>query len=126
MVIRSEAMRPVGRLYAVEIKVDNWRRAVRQGRGYQLWCDTYIVVMDKLGPEPLQGLLAASAGDGAGVVVTGQWKSRPTLRPREDWRRLWGSEHIVAAFGDRSVTLGVPISKKAIEQGRDPRVSSRR
>jgi DNA-binding Lrp family transcriptional regulator len=115
VVIRAEVMRPVGRLYAVEIKVDNWRRAVRQGRGYQLWCDTYVVVMETLSPRPLQGLLAATAEDGAGVMINGRWRSRPVVRRRDEWRRLWGSEHVVAAVGDGSISLGAPVGKEPVK-----------
>lgn len=52
VVVRAAALEPIGRLYAIETKVANWRRAVRQGRNYQLWCDTYVVVMETLGATP--------------------------------------------------------------------------
>jgi hypothetical protein len=99
VVVRPEALRPVGRIYAVETKVADWRRAVRQGRMYQLWCDTYLVVMDTLGSAALEALVVASEEDGAGVVVDGQWRRRARIRPRPEWRRLWGSEHVIAALG---------------------------
>jgi hypothetical protein len=99
VVVRPEALRPVGRIYAVETKVADWRRAVRQGRMYQLWCDTYLVVMDTLGSAALEALVAASGEDGAGVVVDGQWRRRARVRPRPQWQRLWGSEHVIAALG---------------------------
>jgi hypothetical protein len=100
----------VGRLYAVENKVSDWKRAVRQGRSYQLWCDAYIVVMESLRAEPRAGLLAATAEDGAGVVIAGRWLSRPRVRQRASWRRLWGSEHVIAALGHGSESLRPSIS----------------
>lgn len=114
VVVRPTALQPVGRLYAIETKVANWRRAVRQGRSYQLWCDTYIVVMDALSTMSLDGLLAATQEDGAGVVIHGRWRSRAQIRPRPAWRRLWGSEHVIAALGHGSVALGRPVSDKSV------------
>jgi hypothetical protein len=114
VVVRPTALEPVGRLYAVETKVSNWRRAVRQGRSYQLWCDTYIVVMEALSAMPLDGLLAATHEDGAGVVIDGRWRSRARIRRSPVWRRLWGSEHVIAALGHGSVALGGPVSEKSV------------
>lgn len=113
VVLRPAALRPVGRLYAVETKVSNWRRAVRQGRSYQLWCDTYIVVMEALSSMSLDGLLAATHEDGAGVVIDGRWRSRAHIRRQLVWRRLWGSEHVIAALGHGSVALGGPVGEKS-------------
>ena len=76
VVVRAAGLEPIGRLYAIETKVANWRRAVRQGRNYELWCDTYIVVMDALGAGALEGLLAATREDKAGVVISGRWHAR--------------------------------------------------
>jgi hypothetical protein len=109
VVVRPEALQPIGRLYAVETKVSDWRRAVRQGRAYQLWCDAYIVVMESLSSGPLSALVAATAEDGAGVVIGGRWLSRPKVRSRQEWRRLWGSEHVVAALGHGLEPLGSAV-----------------
>lgn len=125
VVVRPAALRPVGRLYAVETKVANWRRAVRQGRSYQLWCDTYIVVMEALSAMSLDGLLAATGEDGAGVVIDGRWRSRAQVRRRPEWRRLWGSEHVVAALGHGSVALGDSVGEESVKQRRDPLISPR-
>jgi hypothetical protein len=95
---RPPGLEPFGRLYAIETKVDKWRRAVQQGRTYQLWCDTYIVVMPSLGSTPAGELRAAAQSDGAGVMVAGRWLIRPTIFPRPASRRLWGFEHVFAAL----------------------------
>jgi hypothetical protein len=114
VVVRATALKPIGRLYAIETKVANWRRAVRQGRNYQLWCDSYVVVMDALGVAPLEGLLAAAREDGAGVVIGGRWRARARVRGRSDWRRFWGSEYVVAALGHGSVPLIGTVSEQAV------------
>ena len=99
---RPSQLRPIGRLYAVETKVNKWRRAVQQGRTYQLWCDAYIVVVGSLGPDPLEALIREARQDGAGVVTAGRWLLRPRVRRRPEHKRLWGSEYVVAAIGGDS------------------------
>jgi hypothetical protein len=98
--IRPRQLRPVGRLYAVEAKVKDWRRALRQARTYSAWCDCYVIVMPSLGSASLLGLLEAVSVDGGGLLVGGKWVKRPTIGRRTAAQRLWGSEHVVAAFHD--------------------------
>lgn len=95
--VRPAALEPVGRLYAVETKVRDWRRAVRQARTYATWCDSYVVVMSSLGEGPLTQLVSAVADDRGGLMVAGRWLHRPRVGPRSAVQRLWGSEHLVAA-----------------------------
>lgn len=113
VMVRPPALRPIGRIYAVETKISDWKRAVRQGRTYQVWCDAYIVVMESLGASSLEGLLGEATEDGAGVVTGDRWRARPKTRRRPTSRRLWGSEHVVAALGHSSVALGSPVSLEA-------------
>lgn len=89
---------PIGRIYAIETKLRNWRRAVQQGRMYRLWCDSYVVVMASLGSAPVEDLLSSAGEDNAGVMVGGRWLARPKIHDRPISQRLWGSEHIVAAL----------------------------
>lgn len=96
--VRPDALTTVGRLYAIETKVKEWRRAIRQARAYSLWCDTYVVVMPSIGPTSLSGVLEAITRDSAGLVVAGSWLARPRLGTRTGAQRLWGSEHVVAAI----------------------------
>jgi hypothetical protein len=96
--VRPEALRPVGRLYAVEAKIRDWRRALRQARTYSVWCDSYVIVMPPLAPGSLTGLIEAVALDGGGLVLDGKWVRRPLLSRRSPAQRLWGSEHAIAAF----------------------------
>ena len=96
--VRPQALQSVGRLYAIETKVKDWRRALRQARTYGLWCDSYILVMASLGSGSLTTVVDAVVRDGAGLVVAGQWVKRPRLGERSPAQRLWGSEHLVAAM----------------------------
>jgi len=96
--VRPEALRSVGRLYAIETKVKDWRRALRQARMYSVWSDSYVIVMPSLGSGSLPGLLAAVAADNGGLMLDGEWVRRPRLFRRSPAQRLWGSEHVIAAF----------------------------
>lgn len=95
--VRAPELRPVARLYAVEAKVKEWRRALRQARTYSLWCDSYVIVMGSMGAGGLAEATEAVKADGGGLMVGGQWFERPRLGPRTPAQRLWGSEHLVAA-----------------------------
>lgn len=99
--VRPPDLEPVGRLYAIEAKVRDWRRALRQVRTYSIWCDGYVIVMPELSESSTAGLLTAIVADGAGLVLGGRWIQRPRLAQRSRAQRLWGSEHAVAAFGAR-------------------------
>jgi hypothetical protein len=96
--VRPEALQTVGRLYAIETKVKDWRRALQQARTYSLWCDSYVLVLASLGSASQATVLDAVVGDGAGLVVAGRWLRRPRLGERSPAQRLWGSEHLVAAM----------------------------
>jgi hypothetical protein len=96
--VRPRDLQPVGRLYAIEAKVRDWRRALRQGRRYGVWCDSYVIVMPELSTTSGENLLAAVASDAGGLMLGGRWVRRPRLRPKTNAQRLWGSEHVIAAF----------------------------
>jgi hypothetical protein len=95
--VRPNDLVPVGRLYAIEAKVKDWRRAVRQVRKYAVWCDSYVIVMPELGPTSTPAVAETTEADGGGLVLGGKWVRRPTIRPRSRAQRLWGSEHVIAA-----------------------------
>jgi hypothetical protein len=99
--VRPEALRPVGRLYAIETKVRDWRRALRQARTYSVWSDSYVIVMPTLGSGSLPGLLSAVSQDNGGLMIDGKWVRHPRLLRRSRAQRLWGSEHAIAAFDAR-------------------------
>lgn len=96
--VRSHDLVPVGRLYAIEAKVKDWQRAVRQARKYAVWCDSYVIVMPELGPSSTPAVTETTGADAGGLMLGGQWVRRPRIRPRSTAQRLWGSEHVIAAF----------------------------
>ena len=95
---RDPALQSLGRVYAVEAKVRDWRRALHQVRTYSTWADSYVLVMGALAQGPLEQLTAEVTTDRAGLVVDGRWVRRPTVHKLSPGRRLWAVEHIVAAL----------------------------
>jgi hypothetical protein len=95
--VRHPALQPLGRLYAVEAKVENWRRAVAQARTYNLWADSYVLALGDVSARVGRDAQDAVAEDGAGLLVNNRWVRRPRVRPRNPARRLWAAEHLVAA-----------------------------
>lgn len=95
---RDPAIQPLGRVYAIEAKVSDWRKALQQVRGYSVWADSYVLVMGPLSSGIKDKLLTEVAGDKGGLVVNGIWLRRPSVHPLPTSRRLWASEHVVAAI----------------------------
>jgi hypothetical protein len=54
--------------------------------------------MPELSTTSGENLLAAVASDAGGLMLGGRWVRRPRLRPKTNAQRLWGSEHVIAAF----------------------------
>ncbi len=96
--VRPPHLTATGRLYAIETKVSNFSRALKQARTYSLWCYNYVIVMPAMSPPVLDRAIGAVDGDGGGLVVDGHWVCRPKRRPQSAFRSLWGSEHVVAAI----------------------------
>jgi hypothetical protein len=96
--VRPHALRALGRMYAVESKVKDWRRAVQQGRTYGVWTDSYVLVMGPLTPEVVERVKREVEIDRGGLVVDGRWLVRPAVHGLLAARRLWASEHLVAAL----------------------------
>lgn len=96
--VRPFALKPLGRIYAVEAKVDNWTQAVKQARSYALWSDAYVLVLGSLSPKTIERVLVEVGQDRAGLVVGGKWIRRPAVRKVPNRMRLWASEHFVAAL----------------------------
>lgn len=96
--VRHPDLNPVGRLVAIETKVRDGLAAVRQCRAYTTWADTYVIVTGHLGPAATDRLMSQVVNDRAGLVIDGRWHARPRIRGHGRARRLWASEHVVAAM----------------------------
>ncbi len=96
---RPEELRPIGRLYALEAKTDDWSGGLGQAVRYGSWADAAGVVVAKLPRDPSRAVAQAS-GLGIGLALGTRWLVRPRVRRLEEARRLWASEHVVASLRD--------------------------
>ncbi len=95
--VRPEALKPGGRLYAVEAKIEDWRSALKQVRTYRVWADSYVLVMGPLTERARTALIAEVREDRGGLVVDGHWITRPRLGQAAARRRLQAWELFAAA-----------------------------
>lgn len=98
---RHAALLPVGRLYALEAKVDNWNAGLAQALRYGAWADASGVVMGQLPQDPSRPIAQATAL-GLGLAHGARWLVRPKVRRLSLAKRLLASEHLVAALGSNS------------------------
>jgi hypothetical protein len=98
--LRCPGIAPLGRMYAVETKVSNWRRALQQVRTYTVWADAYVLVMGSLRQSTVESLEQEVKQDSGGLVHDGRFVVRPRVTFSAAGLRLWASEHLVAALHD--------------------------
>jgi DNA-binding Lrp family transcriptional regulator len=107
--VRPQAIQPHGSIVAVEAKVEDWRKALRQVRTYAVWADSYVVVMGGLTKKATQVMREEVLRDSGGLVVDGEWVVRPSLvSPNSRQRRLWAAEHVIAALRDSHQPSSAP------------------
>ena len=95
--LRPEELVPVGATWAIETKVEEWRRALLQCRTYRTWADGYVLIMGRVPPPALDELRREVQNDRGGLVVGERWVVRPARANLKASRRLWTSEHVIAA-----------------------------
>ena len=98
--LRPSAIKPVGTLYALEAKVDNWSAGLDQALRYSSWADASAVVVSRL-PRDHSRAVGLARDLQLGLALGPRWLVRPTVRRLEFARRLWASEHVVAALTGR-------------------------
>jgi hypothetical protein len=110
---RPTALEPIGTVYAIELKVNDWRRALVQCRTYRTWADSYVLIMQRVPGSSLSDLRRNVRRDGGGLIIDNEWLVQPRVVKLPRSRRLWTSEHIVAACR-RPTTSNPPAAR--IEQ----------
>lgn len=95
---RPAALQPMGRLYAIELKLKDWQRALRQCRRYHLWADSYVLVLSHLPESAIDAAVNAVERDGGGLVTIEGVLRRPRVRPHAPGRRLLASEYFFASL----------------------------
>ncbi|CAM5739995.1 hypothetical protein SAFG77S_01561 [Streptomyces afghaniensis] len=98
LLYRAEVLHPVGHLYALEAKVDDWKKGMRQAFRYRSWCAASALIMSQM-PKNREPLLATARRLNIGLALEDRWIVRPRISKLDHVQRLWGSEHFVAALG---------------------------
>lgn len=95
--LRPSALQPIGTIFAVETKLNDWRRALTQCRTYRTWADGYVLVMPKVSVAAFTVLSREVRRDRGGLLIDQDWVVYPRTTRIAKARRLWASEHVVAA-----------------------------
>lgn len=95
--VRASALDPIGRIYALEAKVDDWSAGLGQALRYGSWADASAAVLGKLPKDPSRAVDQARHL-GLGLALGATWLVRPRVRRLAFAKRFWASEHVVAAI----------------------------
>jgi hypothetical protein len=109
--IRPPDLVNVGRIYAVEAKVRDAAAALQQVRTYTVWADGYVLVMSSLTDRVRARVGGEVAADRGGLMIAGKWVSRPVVHRLPAPRRLWASEHVVAAVAGSLPALPAAVDR---------------
>lgn len=91
---RAQGFDPIGRTYALEAKVGDWRQGVSQALRYSTWCDAAAVVLLK-DPRNLAEVKERCSMLGLGFAAEGRWVVRPRIGRPHAGLRLAASEQFV-------------------------------
>ncbi len=100
---RSEVIAPIGRVFALEAKVSDWRGGFAQSLKYSLYADSVTLVLGRIGSKAIDAARGACADQGVGLVVDGTWLVRPRLHKVPLARRLQCSEQILAVLVHQAI-----------------------
>lgn len=89
---RVQGLGPLGRAYALEAKVSDWRQGMSQALRYSTWCDAAAVVLLKA-PRDLSDVKRRCSMLGLGLATEGRWIVRPRIGRPNPGLRLAMSEH---------------------------------
>jgi hypothetical protein len=109
---RVPDLQPVGRLYALEAKVDDWSAGLGQALRYGGWADASAAVLGQL-PRDRSKAVTQATDLGLGLALGARWLVRPRVRRLALARRLWASEHVVAALAAETRSRPVRLSNAA-------------
>lgn len=88
---RARVLESIGRTYAFEAKVSDWRQGISQAMRYSTWCDAAALVLLRP-PRALGEVEATCSSLGLGLAVGDRWISRPRLGRPHAGLRLAASE----------------------------------
>lgn len=90
---RRADIEPIGRTYAFEAKVSDWRRGLDQALRYSAWCDASSLVLLRA-PADMGGLIERCTLFDIGLAIRDEWVRRPRLGRPQPALRLAASERL--------------------------------
>lgn len=92
---RRDGLEPIGRAYALEAKVGDWRRGLSQAFRYASWADAVGVVLLER-PADLQAVKSQFKAMRIGLAIGDSWFVRPLIGHPDPGRRLALSEQLAS------------------------------
>lgn len=96
---RVRGFEPIGRAYALEAKVSDWRQGISQALRYSMWCDAAAVVLLR-DPRDLDEVKGRCLSLGLGLASDGRWVVRPRIGRPNVGLRLAASELFAKQIAD--------------------------
>lgn len=88
---RPVGLTPIGRTYALEAKVSDWRQGISQALRYSTWCDAAAVVLLRP-PRDLDDVKVRCSALALGLAIGDRWVIRPRIQRPHGGLRLAMSE----------------------------------
>lgn len=88
---RVDGIAPIGRMYALEAKVSDWKRGMGQAVRYATWADAAAVALSRP-PARFEETLNLYSRLNLGLAIDGEWVARPVVRSTNSALRLKASE----------------------------------
>lgn len=101
---RAAAIGPIGRMYAFEAKVSDWRGGLVQAMRYSAWADATVLVLLHP-PSNLRDVTDHCARLGVGLAVRDSWIRKPKLVPPQPALRLQASERLALEVSRAGIPL---------------------
>jgi hypothetical protein len=95
--VRHASLQSLGKMIAVEAKIRDWRKALRQAHNYGVWADLSIVVLTDVPSASMTALKGEATELGLGVYVDNVRLTAPRLQHPSRAFRILAAECLVAA-----------------------------
>ena len=91
------SLRPVGKVIAIEAKVNDWRRGIEQAARYAIWAHAALTVVGRA-PRDRAAAKELARHRRVGLVADDRMLVRPRMWPHPVSRSMWTSEYVAAAL----------------------------
>lgn len=96
--LRAAELEPLGRSYALEAKVSNWRSGVAQCLRYASYADAAGLALGDSSARVQAAAIEFAKRNHIGLFINDRWTVKPRMLKIPNSRRMWVSEHFVAAI----------------------------